>query len=323
MAKLSLSISEFDEFALIRRLNRPVHRGDGFVRGTLGEDAALCPVARGCSPVMTTDMVIEGVHFDRRWMRAEEVGWRLLARGLSDLASVGAQPKYFLVSAALPRHTPVAFIDGVYRGLYRLAKKSGIRIVGGDTAHTRGPIVFDLVAVGEVRPRNYVSRRGARVGDRIYLTGSVGATGFALKKLKQGISRRRLMQTERGIMQKFLYPKPRVKLGPWIARRGATAMIDISDGLLADLGHLLKASGVGARLESEKISHPKEFGLAAFTSGEDYELIFTAPVTTKIRHAEITEIGRITARLGRIELVDARGHSLTLPRVSGYSHFRA
>jgi thiamine-monophosphate kinase len=257
------------EFALIARLVRalPCERAD--VLAGPGDDAAVLRPPPDMDLVQTVDTCLEGVHFPAG-LDPADVAWRSLAVNLSDLAAMGAEPAWALLSLALPR-ADEDWLDGFARGLAELAGSTGLDLVGGDMV--RGPLAVTFALTGFVPPGAALRRAGARPGDGIWVTGPLGGGAAGLAAWRRG---------EPGAAGAFLRPRPRLAEGR--ALRGlASAAIDVSDGLLQDLGHLLTASGVGAELELERIpldpgAAAAEAGLEmALRGGDDYQLCFTLP----------------------------------------------
>ena len=332
-----------DEAEFVHWLRRrwPGH-GLGLTLG-IGDDAAIVKPARGCDLVLTTDLSIEGVHFRLDLHPARSIGHRTLARSLSDLAAMGARPRFALLSLSLRRTTPRSWISGFYEGLGRLAKSQGVTLIGGDTALTASDAVMaDAVAIGEVPHDQALRRRGARPGDSVYVTGRLGlsALGLALLEPKKRAPRSAAsagelrMGDRRAAFKAHLYPEPRCRVGIALARRGlVSAAIDISDGLARDLGRLCDASGCGAMIWEDRLplanlkeasgATPLELGLYG---GEDYELLFTVPrsrfsrVPRAISGVVLHRIGEI--RSGRGLTLVGRGGVARPIETRGYDHFR-
>lgn len=322
------------ERELIKRVSRnlPSQVGPG-LRVGMGDDAAVIRPRAGLEWVLTTDAFLENVHFSPRVHPPHAVGYKALARATSDLAAMGARPRYFLLSLALPPSCTGKWFDRFLRGMSRAARSFGLVLAGGDT--TRNPQAsINLTVIGEVVPGRAVLRSGARPGDVICASGTLGEAELGLRLLHQGLPMRRKWH---GLLQKHLYPEPRLALGEWLARTGrATAMIDTSDGLSTDLAHLCEASGVGAKVWAAKIpkvelpSDLQKLGLdplhLALDGGEDYELLFTVPrrqarhLPGTVRGVPITIIGEVT-RSKRILLMDEAGRTKTL-RAHGWDPFR-
>ena len=254
---------ERDLIAGIRLL---AERGAGkprrsLVRG-IGDDCAVLRPPRGHELLVTTDFTLEDVHFRRQWHSPEAVGHRCLARGLSDIAAMGGEPLAAFLSLALPGDLEQSWVDGFLRGLLRLARRFETPLAGGDTAQSSGGILADIVVLGSVPRGKAVLRSGARVGDDIYVTGSLGAAVAVLEELRAGKKRAKSKTAERGTKtvrttaaeRKHFQPTPRLEVGRWLRQQGlASAMIDISDGLSTELGHLCRESGVGAWIAEEAV----------------------------------------------------------------------
>ncbi len=288
----------------------------------VGDDGALIAPTPGHELVISTDMLVEGTHFLADTDPAD-LGWKTLAVNVSDIAAMGARPRWATLAVALPA-VDEAWLAAFARGVFACAGEFGIDLIGGDT--TRGPRNFCVTIFGEVESGRALRRSGARPGDEIWVSGQPGRAALGLAHLQGQI---RLDEPERSACIAALQrPQPRIALG--LALQGlATAAIDVSDGLLADLGHILDASGFAASLKIA-VSPAPTFARDAFLAGgDDYELVFTIPAA---KHADIltlaqslglplTCIGRIEdGPAGRIDLTDADGTPIKAPR-RGYDHF--
>ena len=313
------------EFELIaRHFTRPVRRA---VMG-VGDDCALLRVEPGMQLAVSSDMLVEGRHF-LSTVAPERLGHKALAVNLSDLAACGAEPLAFTLALALPRGDD-DFAAGLARGLFALADAHGAELVGGDT--TAGPLNLCLTVFGQVPPGQALLRSGARAGDELWVSGTLGDARLALEVFRgQLVLAGEAFEQVRRAME---LPQPRVALG--LALRGlASSAIDLSDGLVGDLGHVLRRSGVGAQVQLDAL--PRSAVLAAqsaalqqlclLAGGDDYELLFTAPpahragVLAAGRRAgvAVTRCGLITAG-GGLQVLDHAGQVLTLP-LSGFDHF--
>ncbi len=317
-----------NEFELIRRY----FASQGLVREDvllgIGDDAAVVRVPPGMEQVITTDVLVEGRHFFAD-CDAAAVGHKALAVNLSDLAAMGAQPAWFTLALALPQ-ADTRWLEAFCAGLFALARRYEVALIGGDTV--RGPLTVTIQAHGLLPPGQALRRAGARVGDRLYVTGTLGDAALALKQRRGELA---LPGAERHALQQRLdYPEPRVQAG--VALRGlASSCIDVSDGLLADLGHILEASRVGACVELGRVPvseayrrHlPSVHWEPALTGGDDYELCFTVPPA---REAELVarraQLGCEATRIGEIEpgpelrVLDPAGRAY-VPAGRGYDHF--
>lgn len=295
----------------------------------IGDDAAVTQLPPSHELVITTDTLVAGVHFPDG-TAAADIGHKALAVNLSDLAAMGADPVWFTLNLTLPS-LDTEWLRHFSGGIAALAREFGVQLIGGDT--TRGPLAVGITAFGTVPRGSALYRRGARPGDRVYITGHVGDAAVALRVLQHGLHLPAEYQT--AVLQQLHRPSPRVREG--LALRGlASACIDISDGLVADLGHVLTASGVGATLDLKRlaVSPAYESVLAeigwelALTHGDDYELCFTLPLAhlpafnaVSPRFAcGFSHIGDIDAELG-LRIRDEAGAPY-VPRTTGYDHFR-
>lgn len=317
------------EKTLIRRIrDRAARRlGDGFHGGIgIGDDCAVIPVRRGYEALVTTDFTLENVHFKRAWHPPESVGHRCLTRGLSDIAAMGGEPLAVFLSLALPRDLPQNWVNGFLRGLLQLAGEFKVSLAGGDTAQSPGGIMADIVVLGSVPIGQAVLRSGARPGDRIYVTGELGASATAIDLLSHGKKIRRLD------FGRHFYPTARIPVGRFLREKGlASAMIDISDGLSTDLGHMCDESAVGAEIETAAIplavvgksAQPVDLRFALH-GGEDYELLFTAPekkkVPRRIAGVAVRQIGVITR--GRKIFLREQSGVLQELLPQGWEHFK-
>jgi len=316
----------------------------GGLRIGIGDDAAVLRPRAGADWVLTTDAFLENVHFLLRVHPPEAVGYKALARATSDLAAMGARPRFFLLSLALPPSCTGKWFDRFLDGMARAARSFGLVLAGGDT--TRNPLAaINLTVIGEVVPGQAVLRSGARPGDSICVSGTLGEAELGLRLLQRGGHKfpagskwsPHPRKNLKSLLQKHLYPEPRLALGEWLAKNGtATAMIDTSDGFSTDLAHLCEASGVGARVWAARIpkvtvpNDLQELNLdplrLALDGGEDYELLFTVPkrlarrLPRAVRGVPVTIIGEIT-RGRRVLLIDDAGREKTL-RPQGWDPFR-
>jgi thiamine-monophosphate kinase len=302
----------------------------GDLRVGIGDDAAVARPKHGVEWVLTTDAFLERVHFLLGVHPPESVGYKALARATSDLAAMGARPLYFLLNLALPDRCTGKWLDGFLDGMARAARAFGLTLGGGDT--TRSALAaINLTIIGEVGRGHAVLRSGARPGNLLCVSGNLGEAELGLQLL---LRRGPKPRGWRALLQKHLYPQPRLELGEWLAKGGrATAMIDTSDGLSTDLMHLCEESGVGAKLWAAKIpkivvpGSAQRIGLdplrLALDGGDDYELLFTVPkrfAPRAFRGLPLTIIGEIT-RDKRILLVDDAGKMKKLP-AQGWDPFR-
>ena len=308
------------------------------VRLGIGDDCAILKPPPGHELLVTTDFSLEGRHFRRDWHSAASAGHRTLARGLSDLAAMGAKPVAAFLSLALPRsaaRNPL-WLDGFLDGLLTLATTYRVPLAGGDTSESPSDhVLADIVLIGSAPAGRALRRSSARPGDLLYCTGSLGGAAAELAELSA--SPRTFRNANTAGNHPHLFPQPRLAVGAALLRRQlASSCIDLSDGLSTDLMHICTASNVTAEIEVASIPiHPFAQRLdprsaldAALHGGEDYELLFTAPPTTKLPRSlggvRITQIGRIlTRRKGRaqVTLIDRDGHRSALPP-QGWEHLK-
>lgn len=343
-------MSETGEHALIARISGRLAMPPWVVIGP-GDDAAVIEPERGALDVLTTDAQVDGVHFDRRFVPPDAIGHRALAVNLSDLAAMGAQPRAALLSLVLPGDLDTAVVDGILDGLLALAARHRVALVGGNIAQSPGPLVLDVTATGSVRPRRVLTRSGARPGDEVYVTGSIGGAVVGLRSLqdKAGRLEGRPLRNHVEVVeadfevglceQRYMRPEPRVRAGLLLGRnRAATACIDLSDGLADGVRQIAAASGVGIAIDEDAIpvaggvrDYHREHGhdpvCAVLAGGDDYELLFTArpslrgrlrAVRQQVGGLPITKIGVVT-KGSQLVLRTASGDR-DLP--AGFEHFR-
>lgn len=325
-----MKLSSLGEFGFIDRIAAQCGRDPALLLG-IGDDAAVFKVSEGMVLLTTSDLLAEGVHFDLAWSDPFSLGRKSLSVNLSDIAAMGGTPRFVLLALAIPKDLPVEFLDSFMAGFLQQAACFGVTLIGGDTSASKGGLFITVTLFGEQHSDKIVSRSGAVAGDLICVSGTVGDASLGLDLLRSGIR-------DGWGVQRHLDPTPRVALGIGLANaRLPSAMIDVSDGLLADLGHILKASAVGAVLDLETLPLSEAFKAALTSSGEallnlplsggeDYELLFTlapakladARLAAEAAGTEITVIGRITAEQG-IVMNNASGGFLKKP--GGHDHF--
>ncbi len=292
-----------------------------------GDDAALWLPTPGNETILTCDWFLEGTHFLRDKHRADAVGWKSLARAMSDIAAMGGRPRCFLLSLALPSELTGKWLNQFLRGLRRASKRLGCELAGGDTTR-RNEVLINMVVVGEVSRGRAILRSGAQRGDAIFVSGTLGGAHLGLRELRR---KRGMAKPCNEALRKHLYPHPRLALGQWLAeKRLATAMMDLSDGLSTDLPRLCGASGVGAKIESNSLpvtplARLPEARNLALHGGDEYELLFTVTkrnvsrVPGRFQGLRLTRIGEITRE--RKILVTEAGKTAALVS-SGWDPFR-
>lgn len=360
-----MELRQLGERGLIHRIQTSFSSParSGLILG-MGDDAAVIRIAPGKYLLLTTDLLVEDVDFDLALSSYDQIGYKALAVNLSDIAAMGGLPRYFLVSLAMPPWTSVSAVDQLYRGMHRLAKRFEVALIGGDTSSSRRGLFLNLVVAGEIEPARLIRRAGARIGDQIFVTGTLGDSRAGLEILKSQASRHTSHVTRQKkragkrvtwdlqratqdvecatLVNRHLYPVPRLREGQFIASRGfATAMMDLSDGLASDLRRLCESSRVGAVIDlaslpvSSSLSRyakmrgrePSEYALPG---GEDFELLFTVSSTRSKRliqlqqrgQMKVTQIGQIRPRREGIMLITKEGRMRAL-KEEGYEHFRS
>lgn len=326
-----MKLSDLGEFGLIGRIEgrfpQPVSPELG-----IGDDGAILSPSPGKQLVVSTDLLAEGVHFDRSFCPPRLLGRKALAVNLSDLAAMGAIPRWFFLSLAIPQGFPLEDIEQMLDGMSAIAGEHGCLLAGGDTCSSSSGLVLSITVMGEQFPGLIIRRAGAKTGDDVWVSGSLGDSSMGLLALKSGES------VDPWLINRHLDPAPRVGLGLALAEAGlATAMIDISDGLLADLGHICRQSGCGANvfLKDVPVSSPFLAKTASepfpwhlvVSGGEDYELCFTASPASRGAIAELAKKSGIQAGIvgivtnsGQVQAQLPDGTDLK-PSSSGYKHF--
>jgi thiamine-monophosphate kinase len=329
-----------NESEIISRLKKRTKINDQVLVG-IGDDAAVIKTTGDTDLVACCDLMVEGVHFRTEWTTPRLLGRKALAVNLSDVAAMGALSKFAMISIALPHRYSAEFIDELFAGISELAEKVGVAIIGGDTSSSLQALFIDVSIIGECQNGKAVTRHGAQIGDKIYVSGSLGASALGLSFLEAGFRLsdvRDMGDTGQQAVLKHLAPEPRVRLGRALGESElATAMIDISDGLSTDLTHILEESSVGATIhasalpihtcvmsaaESISVLDPT---MLALNGGEEYELLFTARpedhdrliFLAKTLGEKVTQIGEID---GGEELRLERNGQIETIQPSGYEH---
>lgn len=298
----------------------------------VGDDCAVLPKDDKTDLLITADLLVEDIDFRLDWTTPELLGQKALAVSLSDIAAMGGEPRRAMTSIGVPEQLwDSDFVDRFYEGWSRLAATFGVELIGGDVSRMPDKFVVDSIVIGELPKGSAVPRSGARAGDSIFVTGTVGGAAGGLLLLESGVRFKEANNRRKELITRQLRPTPRVETGIYLRESGfASAMIDLSDGLAADLHHICGASGVGALLEADlipfdenlvEISPAGKGHQSLLSTGEDFELLFTVPME-KISSLEcgiITRIGIITTNVGVIEV--ASGGERWFAPPAGYRHF--
>jgi thiamine-monophosphate kinase len=333
------SLRQLGELGMIHRIRHAMDDRPGVETG-IGDDAAVLSLTAGAVLLATTDLLIEDVHFRRAWSSPCDIGWKAMAVNLSDIAAMGGHPRWALVAVALPASTEVEAFDALYAGMREAAAPHGVVIVGGDTSVSPNGWTINVTLLGEHMGRPKL-RSTAKPGDAVAVTGTLGrsAAGLALLEMAEAKDRG-LAGMLAELTGAHLRPTPRLAEGRWLgAQPSVHAMMDCSDGLSTDLGHICRESGVGARIALDRLplgpplreaaralgKDPREW---ATSGGEDYELLLTCEpgavesLAEGLRSATgtpLTVIGAIEGREVTVTYVDAHGEPVVLP--AGYEHF--
>ncbi len=323
------SLAAVGEFGALRRLLPELGGGRGVIVGP-GDD---CAVVRGGERLLlTTDVLVEGVHFERSWQTATELGAKAVAVNLSDIAAMGGEPRYCLMSIGVPGSYPFADMRALHRGAQRAARGAGASFVGGNVSAAEK--IFISIAVVGTAPQRPALRRGARSGDFIFVTGTLGDAAAGLRLLRSG---HRQGSAARALVRRFIAPTPRLEAGRRLVKAGlVSSMIDISDGLVQDLGHVCESSGLGAVVLKTfmplSAAYTRTIGddpALALCGGEDYELLFTVPGAKVDRLRRLAPrlecglrfIGQMVTRPLGVRIQERSG-KLTTPRAGGHQHFQ-
>jgi thiamine-monophosphate kinase len=340
-----VSLRRLGELGLIRRIREESERvpAAGVTVG-IGDDTAVLAMAPGAALLATTDLVVEDVHFRRAWATPEDIGWKAMAVNLSDIAAMGGTPRWALVALAVPADTDLAEIEACYRGMRAAAAPHGVSIVGGDTSQSPRGWFVDVTLLGE-HPGAPRRRSGARAGDAIAVTGTLGRAAAGLAVLENGADEARRRGLSDAVIEEVtrahLRPRARVAEGRWLGEAPEVhAMMDCSDGLATDLGHVCRESRVAARVTIDRLPVAPDAEAAARAlgrdarawatgGGEDYELLLTCDPADVERLARelrrstgtpLTVIGEVEAGPPDIRWLGPDGAPVALPR--GFEHFR-
>ena len=335
-------IEQLGEAGLIQRIKRKIPANDPSIVLGIGDDAAIINSSRR-DILLSTDTIREDIHFSMKYYSFYDVGWKAVAVSISDIAAMGGVPKYLLLSMAVPDKVSVKDIDKLLDGVADISAEYSVSVVGGNLSRSKQGITVDTTIVGEVSGGRALLRSGAGIGDMIYVTGFPGMSAIGLSILKSGVAvPKRGKRGMREFINSHLHPVPRVSAGLFLSKcKSSTAAIDISDGLLADLGHICDRSKVGARIYCNLLPFPEMPGTIrkmlaretlfyALYGGEDYELLFTVRSANSTKFESLcrrqdiryTMIGQIEPAEEGIRLVNEYNKESVI-KPYGYDHFKS
>lgn len=334
-----MQLKEIGEFQLIERIKRIISPAPTNVILEIGDDAAVFKPTKNKLNLLTTDAFVEGVHFDFNHISFYQLGWRLLAANLSDIAAMAGEPKYAVLSLALPSTISIESVEEFYKGMTALGDQFQISIIGGDTSLSPDRTFISLTLFGEAKVSHLSERSGAEVGDNIFVTGFLGCSEAGLRLLQTNDPNH--VMDFSYVIDRHCVPNPRINEAKFLVENfNVNSMIDISDGLSSDLRHICNRSGVGVKIYADQIpihSVTKEVANRfsetplsfALHGGEDFELLFTSPdIERSIGDAfqkrfglPCTKIGVITRAEDELVVIDSEGRSSPL-KTKGFDHFR-
>ena len=326
------------EFELINLLTEGCAKQAPDLACGVGDDCAVVAGPAGRDWLITTDLLLQGVHFELGWSDPRSLGKKALSVNLSDIAAMGGAPRFWLASIALPGGMRPESLQDLYRGMHDAAKESGALLIGGDTSSSPGGLMISITAIGQARSSGSIRRSGARPGDAIYVTGMLGGAALGLNCLRS----EECGEDTAPFIARHIDPAPRVELGEALAGCGMlTSMIDVSDGLMADLGHIAEASGVGFTVNEPSVPREGTLGRIAcrlgvdalalvLGGGEDYELAFTVAadgvpefesnVLSGLPEPGAVRIGTVEGNVAMRAVLTADG-SVVDTAVGGFDHF--
>ncbi len=336
MTETHVTVGDAGEHRLIALIRSLVPPAPAWVKIGIGDDAAVVEPERNRLDVLTTDVLVEGVHFDRAFCDPESIGHKALAVNLSDLAAMGAAPRLALLSLGLPAAWPLADLERLLRALLGLAAAHKVVLVGGNIARSPGPLFIDITLTGTCKRRRVLTRAGGRPGDELYVTGTLGAAAAGLVWLQGHGAHAPESAAVKESVDRFLRPEPRVRFGVITGRtQAASACMDLSDGLADAVRQMAQASGLGAIVEADALPvhpgateifrEPSQIVRAALSGGEDYELLLAVPrrrlrrflAVHRLTKVLVTRIGALTP--GSALVLRQQGEEEPLP--AGFEHF--
>ncbi|HCG99300.1 MAG: thiamine-phosphate kinase [Candidatus Aquicultor primus] len=332
-----MKVKDIGEFALIERIAQIVEQADERVILTIGDDTAVVKKTELDYALLTTDLMVEDVHFTFKSITPHQLGYKSIAVNISDIAAMGGLPRYAVVSLALPPETEVAYVEDLYRGMAEVSRANDVRIVGGDVTRSE-KLIINVALMGEVEEEKLSRRSDAQACDIIMVTGELGASAAGLRLVLHPDIEPKVKNAAALKMAHF-QPKPQIKAGRILSSLGVNAMEDISDGLASEVAHICEASGVGARIHLNKV--PIAAGVdnvaaltgeraidLALSGGEDYGLVFTlsphlqGAVERAFAEAglKVTVVGEVLEGSHGITVIDWAGAESPMKQ-SGYTHF--
>ena len=340
-AEVSVSVGDLGERRLIEHIRSRFTSGSGLLTIGIGDDAAVATPARGALQVLTTDALVEGVHFEVGYSSFEDIGFKALAVNVSDIAAMGGIPRLALLSLILPERMAASDMDALLDGFAAMASTAKVALAGGNLTRSPGPIVIDVALLGSVKPRKALTRSGGRPGDVLYVTGTIGAAAAGLEWLRaqpRGVRAEPDDGPMRDCVARHRRPEPRMRLGAIAGQtKAASACMDLSDGLADAVTQIASESGTGATIDGAAVpvhpgaarwfdAHGRDPLTSSISGGDDYELLFAVPPRFRGRfrnvmeHAQgvpVTRIGELTREPRLILTREGR----TQPLPSGFVHF--
>lgn len=333
---INSALKDLGEFGLIDLIKQGTIQDPSSVIAGIGDDAAIVLPTPRQLQLLTTDMLVESVHFDLETTTPWQLGYKAVAVNLSDIAAMGGNPKQALISLAIPPNTTADFVINLYKGMKEICREFGVNIVGGDTVSSPKTLTINVAVLGEVEPGGIVRRSGAGVGEIVAVTGKLGSSGAGLDLLQAGDWEDHDFAWP--LVNAHLTPRPQVKAGHLLGSMGVSSLNDVSDGLASEANEIALASGVGMCIYADKLPLADELKAAAallhngplhyaLYGGEDYQLLFTVEQSRWEQLAgmdigiEVTAIGKVTRKEDGVKLVMPDGSILPL-EAKGYNHFR-